>query len=131
MNRRLALSSFRATKLEFGQVPDPEREVGPFGDQVLVAVRHHQIDLQERMPGQERRQQRDDLPGAVARRKGDPQDARQAVGPARRVLGVVDGEEGLARPPQQGFAGVGRRHLPRGADQKLDAEPALERRDRP
>src|SRR4029077_4241987 len=33
------------------QVADSERKVGPFGDQVLVAVRHHEIDPEQRMPG--------------------------------------------------------------------------------
>ena len=111
------------------KVADSERKVGPFGDQILVAIGHHQIDLEQRMPGEERREQRHDAPDAIFGRQGDAQHAGEAVGAARRALRLVDREQGVARPGKQRLAGVGGGDLPGGSDQKLDAQSALERRD--
>ena len=129
MNRRLALSSFRATKLEFGQVANAQRKVGAFGDQILVAIRHHEIDLEQRMLGGKRRKQRHDAPDAVTRRQGDAQHAGKMVGAARRALRLVDREQGVARASKQRLARVGGGDLPGRAHEKLDAQAMLERRD--
>ena len=111
------------------KVADTQRKVGPFGDQILVAIRHHEIDLEQRMPGEERRQQRHDAPHAIFGRQGDAQHAGETVGAARRALRLVDREQGVARASQQRLAGVGGGNLPGGADEELDAQAALERRD--
>ena len=111
------------------QVADPERKVCSLGDQILVAVRHHQIDLEQRVLGKERRKQRHDAPYAVFRRQGDAEHSREMVGAARRALRLVDREQGVASASEQRFARVGGGDLPRGADEKLDPQAALERRD--
>ena len=81
------------------------------------------------MPGEERRKQRHDAPGAVTRRQGDAQHAGEPVGAARGVLRVVDREQRVAGAAKQRFARVGGGDLPGRADEKLDPEPALERRN--
>ena len=43
-------------KARIRKVADPERKVGPFGDQILVAIRHHEIDLEQRMLGRRTRE---------------------------------------------------------------------------
>ena len=128
MKRRLCALELSGDEARIRQVANSEREIGAFGDQILIAVRHHQIDLEKRMPGEESRKQRHDAPGAVARRQCHPQHPGQTIGAARRAFRVVDREEGVARPSQQRLASVGGRDLPGGADQKLDRQSALERR---
>ena len=111
------------------KVADSERKVGPFGDQILVTIRHHEIDLEQRMLVEERRKQRNDAPDAIFGRQGDAQQSGETIGAARRALGVVDREQGVARASEQRLARVGGGDLPGGADEKLDPQPALERRD--
>ena len=120
---------FSGDEARIRQFANPQRQVGAFGDQILVPVRHHEIDLEERMAGEERRQQRHDPPGAVARRQRHAQHAGETVGAARCVLRVVDRKQGVARTGQQRLAGLGGRDLPGGPDQKLDPEAPLERCD--
>jgi 3-oxoacyl-[acyl-carrier protein] reductase len=126
--RALKLSGYETRIRQFS---DPERKVGPFSDQILVAIRHHEIDLEQRMLGEERRKQRHDAPDAIFRRQGDAQQAGETVGAARRTFRVVDREQGVAGASEQNFAGVGGGDLPRGADEELDAQAPLERRDGP
>ncbi len=124
--RALELSSDKA---RIRQIANPERKVGALGDQVLVPVRHHEVDLEQRMAGEKSRQQGHDAPGAVARRQRDPEHAAQPVGAARRAFRVVDRKQGVARPAEQCLARIGGRDLPGGADKELDRQAALERRD--
>ena len=81
------------------------------------------------MPVEKRRKQRHDAPDGIFRRQCDAQHAGQAVGAARRAFRVVDREQRVARAAEQRLAGVGGRDLSGGADEKLDAQSALERRD--
>ena len=81
------------------------------------------------MPGEERRQQRHDAPDAIFGRQGDAQHAGKTIGAARRALRLVDREQGVAGASEQRLAGVGGGNLPGGADEELDAQAALERRD--
>ena len=83
------------------------------------------------MPGEERRQQRHDAPDAVFGRQGDAQHAGETVGAARRALRLLDREQGVAGASEQRFARVGGGDLPGGADEELDAQSPLERRDGP
>jgi hypothetical protein len=109
---------------------DPEREVGALGDEVLVPVRDHQIDPELRMVGEEIRKERNDPPHAKGRRQRHAQKTGKPVRAARRVLGVVDRCNRLARPDEQGFARVGRGNLARRPREQLDAQSGLERGDR-
>ena len=111
------------------QIADSERKVRAFGDQILVAVGHHEIDLEQRMLGDKRRKQRHDAPDAIARRQSDAQHAGETVGAARRAFRLVDREQGVAGASEQRFARVGGRDLPGGADKELDPQATLERRD--
>ena len=120
--RALELSSDKA---RIRQVANSERKVGALGDQVLVPVRHHEVDLEQRMAGEKSRQQGHDAPGAVARRQRDPEHAAQPIRAARRALGVVDRKEGVAGPAEQRLARIGGRDLPGGADKQLDRQAAL------
>ena len=81
------------------------------------------------MPGEERRQQRHDAPDAIFRRQGDAQQSGETVGAARRALRIVDRKQGVAGASEQRLARVGDGDLPGGADEKLDSQSALERRD--
>ena len=81
------------------------------------------------MPGEERRKQRHNAPDAIFRRQGDAQHSGETVGAARRAFRVVDREQRVARPGKQRFASVGGGDLAGGADQELDPQSALERRD--
>jgi hypothetical protein len=81
------------------------------------------------VPGEERRQLRHDPTHAIFGRQGDPQHAGKTVGPAGRVLRLVDREQSVTRLAEQHLAGVGGGDLAGGADQKLHSQSALERRD--
>ena len=101
MNRRLRAFQLAGDEARIRQIADPERKIGALGDEILVAVRHHQIDLEQRLQREERRQQRNDLPHAIGRRQSDAQYSRQPVRAARRALGVVDRGQGVARAGKQ------------------------------
>ena len=75
-------------------------------------------------------QQGNDPPRAVSGRQGDAQDAGQPVGAAGGVLRVVDRRERFAGAFEQRLARRGQRNLPGRPGDELDAEAALERRDR-
>ncbi len=81
------------------------------------------------MPVEKRRKQRHNAPDGIFRRQGDAQYAGEPVGPASRAFRVVDREKRVARPAEQRLAGVGGRDLSGCADEKLDAQSSLERRN--
>jgi hypothetical protein len=113
------------------KVANSQRKVGPFGDQIFVAIRHHEIDLEQRMPGEERRQQRHDPTHAIFGRQGDAKQAGEVIRAARRALRLLDREQGVAGASEQRLACVGGGNLPGGADEELDAQSPFERRDGP
>ncbi len=61
--------------------------------------------------------------------KATRSNAGEPVGAARRALRLFDREQGVAGANEQRLAGVGGGDLPGGADEKLDAQSALERRN--
>jgi hypothetical protein len=60
---------------------DPKRKLGAFGDEIFLAIRHHQIDLQLQMPVEKRGQKRRNPPRAICRRQRDAQDAESWLAP--------------------------------------------------
>ena len=129
MNRRLANFEFSGDKARIREVAEAQRKVRPFRDQILVAIRHHEIDLEQRMPREEGRKERHDAPYAIFRGQGDAQHAGKVISAARRALRLVDRKQGVTGASEQRFARVRGRDLPGRADQQLDAQSALERRD--
>ena len=128
MKRRLKLSGYEA---RIREVANSERKICPLSDQILVAIRHHEIDLEQRMSGEECRQQRHDPTHAVFGRQGDAQHTGETVGAARRALRVVDCKQGVSRASEQRFPRIGGGNLPGRADEELDSQAALERSDGP
>ena len=85
---------------------DPERKLGTFSDEIFVAIRHDQIDLQAGVLIEKGGEKRRDPPCAIGRRQRD-------AGPReQRVAGVCGGE------------------LPRRPRDELDPQPLLQRGDR-
>jgi hypothetical protein len=99
---------------------DPQRKLGAFGDEIFVAIRHHQIDRQLWMPIEKGGEKRRDPPRAICRRQRDAQGPRNPLSAARRVLGVLDGGERVSSPCEQRFAGVCGGELPRRPRDELD-----------
>ena len=109
---------------------DPDGEVGALRDEILEAIRHHQLDLQKRMAVEETRKHGGDPQCAVSRRQRDLQHAAQSIGAAGGVLRTLGRRQRLARPGEQRLAGVGQRDTAGRAHQQFDAEAILQRRDR-
>ena len=104
---------------------DPQRKLGAFGDEIFVAIRHHQIDRQLWMPIEKGGEKRRDPPRAIGRRQRDAQGPRNPLSAAGRVLGILDGGERVSSPCEQRFAGVCGGELPRRPRDELDPQPFL------
>jgi hypothetical protein len=68
----------------------------------------------------------DDFTNSECPRQRHPQRAAQAVCSARGIFGIVEIAEDLPRPFEKHPAGVGRRDVPRGAQEQLHTQPRLE-----
>ena len=113
-------------KSGIGQRAQPQGHIGAFGDQVFGPVGHQQLDAQFRMLRREARQTRDDFANSEMPPTTPPAMCRAGCLLRARHFRHRRDRQNLPRPFEKHPAGVGRRDVPRGAQEKLHTQPRLE-----
>jgi len=108
------------------QIAHANGDIGTFGDQVLARIDNRHFHLQQGMSGQKLRQQRNDPARAVGHRDRQPDKTAKRVEAPRRIFGMLDFGQDLARPIEKQRAGIGYSDAARGAQEQRHPKPCLE-----
>ena len=123
-----SLQRYEPARAETGiaEFAETNGDIGAFRHQILPRIGNRHLEAQQRMRGEKFRQPRNDLARAIDHWQREADDAAQWIEAARRVFGVLDFGEDLARPIQEQRARIGDGDAARRAQQQRDAEPGFE-----